>query len=29
LQTTDKIDKVIFVCFDDESFELINRELNN
>ena len=29
LQNTNKGDKVIFVCFDDESFEHINKELNN
>jgi O-acetyl-ADP-ribose deacetylase (regulator of RNase III) len=26
LQQTSKIDKVVFVCFDDENFELIKRE---
>lgn len=27
LATTDKLDKVIFVCFDDENYELLNGEL--
>jgi O-acetyl-ADP-ribose deacetylase (regulator of RNase III) len=29
LKSTNKMDKVIFVCFDDESFGLITKELSN
>jgi O-acetyl-ADP-ribose deacetylase len=29
LRKNDLPDKIIFVCFDDDNFELINKELNN